>query len=461
MSREHAAFLARAAVKAADEDHRLKILRATSTYDAAVAAMKSPATGQFADWQSARALAATIKDDALARLPELLARFEERIAARGATVLWAEDAGEARRHVIDIVRRHRVRKAVKTKSMTTEEIELNALLEGAGVELWETDLGELIVQLAGERPYHIVTPAMHRSRDEIAALFHERLGSPRDAGAEELTMAARRHLRQAYVTADLGISGANFLLADEGAVVMTENEGNGRLTMACPPVHVVVAGIEKVLPRLEDLALFLPLLATSGTGQQLTCYNSIVRGPRGEGEPDGPERMYVILLDNGRSALHADAALRQSLRCIRCGACLNACPVFRTAGGHAYNTAYPGPIGAVITPPLRGLTEWSHLAFASSLCGACTEVCPVGIDLHHLLLENRAGAVQAGGAALRWKLAMRLWAWAMSRRGRLDLLRPLARPALALLRLLMPRRLRARVPALAPRSFSRLWRARR
>jgi len=222
-------------------------------------------------------------------------------------------------------------------------------------------------------------------------------------------MAARVHLREAYLNSEIGISGANFLIADVGAVHLLENEGNGRLSTACPPVHIVLAGIEKVLPRLADLELFLPLLATSGTGQQLTVYNSLIRGARRSGELDGPSKMYVILLDNGRTNLYKDPEFREALRCIRCGACLNACPVYKAVGGHAYHTAYPGPIGAVITPHLRPLEEWNHLAFASSLCGACSDVCPVNIPLHHLLLKNRALAEKAGFTGILWPLLIRAW----------------------------------------------------
>jgi L-lactate dehydrogenase complex protein LldF len=344
--------------------------------------------------------------------------------------------------------------------MTTEELDLNECLERAGVEVLESDLGELIVQLAGEKPYHIVTPAMHKSKEDIAALFHEKLGTPLDASAEDLAMTARRHLRGAYVTAELGVTGANFLVAGDGSVVLLENEGNARLCMSCPPVHVVLAGIEKVIPRLADLALFLPLLATSGTGQQMTCYNTIVRGPRCGGAPDGPAHMYVILLDNGRSELFNQPTFREALRCIRCGACLNACPVYRTIGGHAYNTTYQGPIGSVITPHLRDLARWNHLSFASSLCGACTDVCPVGINLHHLLLENRWEANRSGKVGVLMPLGLRLWSFAMGSRRRMQFFGKVFRRTSWLLRLFLPRARRRRIPKLAPRSFAELWKER-
>ena len=453
---EHRRFLRASAIKAADDEHGRKIARAIGIYQAAVKAMK-PA--QFCDWGEAREVAAGIKREVLGRLPELLREFEKNAAARGVQVLWAEDADEARQLILEICRRHGVRKAVKSKSMTTEEIALNETLERSGVRVWETDLGELIVQLAGERPYHIVTPAMHKTKAEISELFTRTLGTSPTDSAEELTAAARAHLRDAFCSADLGITGANFLIADQGAVVLTENEGNIRLTAACPRVHLVLAGIEKILPRLSDLELFLPLLATSGTGQQLTCYNTIYRGARGSAEADGPEQMYIILLDNGRSRLYADERLREALCCIRCGACLNACPVYRTIGGHAYNTAYCGPIGAVITPQLLGLDKWQHLSFASSLCGACGEVCPVHIALPRLLLENRRLAVAAGVSSGIWKLGFKVWAYVCRKRSRLQSLRPLLRRGSLVLRRLAPARLGRRIPTMAEKSFCELWRS--
>lgn len=412
---------------------------------------------QFRDWQQARQQAAQIKDQALAQLPDLLEEFERKISTRGTRVLWAEDAAEARRLFMEIAKRHAARKVVKSKSMVTEEVGLNETLEAAGIEVLESDLGELIVQLAQEKPYHIISPAIHKTKEEIAALFHEKLGAPLTDSAEELTAIARRHLREFYLNADLGVTGANFLIADHGAIVMTENEGNGRLSMSCPPVHVVFCGIEKILPRLSDLALFLPLLSTSGTGQQLTTYNSIVRGPRRPGEDDGPEIMYVILLDNGRTKLYANERVRHSLRCIRCGACFIVCPIWRTVGGHAYNTPYQGPIGSVIMPHLHTRENFQHLSFASSLCGACSDACPVNIDLHHLLLHNREEFVAQSKFGWGWKLAIKLWAMIMSDRRRLQRIRPLLRFGSKIVRPLLPRAKRSRMPELAAKSFGEMW----
>jgi L-lactate dehydrogenase complex protein LldF len=298
--------------------------------------------------------------------------------------------------------------------MTSEEIHLNEALEHAGYEVVESDLGEFIVQLRKEAPYHIVFPAMHLSRGDIGELFARELGSARTDNPEDLTMIARRVLREKYVTADIGLTGANFAIAETGMISITENEGNARLTAALPKVLISLLGIEKILPRMEDLALFLPLLAVSGTGQALTCYNSLYGGPRQPGESDGPEEYHVVLLDNRRTELLADAEQRDALHCIRCGACLNVCPIFRNVGGHTYGTTYSGPIGSVITPHLRGLQDWKHLSYASSLCGACTETCPVKINLHHHLLQNRRNAAKQKPGFFE-RLSFKLFAFVVNR----------------------------------------------
>ena len=346
----------------------------------------------FQDWQAARQAAAQAKWEAINHLDRYLLQFEENLRRRGAKVHWARNGEEARQIILTLLEKRNARTIIKSKSMATEEIHLNDALAAMGFEVVESDLGEYICQLKEEPPYHLVFPAMHLSREQISELFHQKLGSERTSKPEELTMVARSVLRQKYLQADVGITGANFAVAETGMISITENEGNARLTAALPKLMITLVGIEKVLPRLEDLALLLPMLATAGTGQPLTCYNSQYSGPRQPDECDGPEEYHIILLDNHRTALLADAEQRDALHCIRCGACLNICPIFRNVGGHSYGTTYGGPIGSVITPHFRGLQDWKHLSSASSLCGACSETCPVKIDIHHHLLHNRRNA---------------------------------------------------------------------
>ncbi|MBL4655047.1 MAG: iron-sulfur cluster-binding protein, partial [Bacteroidia bacterium] len=348
---------------------------------------------QYADLELAKQRAAYLKWKTLENLDKYLIEFESNFTARGGKVIWANDAEEANNETLKILQSVNAKSAVKSKSMTTEELHLNEFLEKNNIEPIETDLGEYIVQLAGEKPYHIVTPAMHKSKEDVAELFHEKLGTPIDSPPEELTLIARKKLREKYTSAEVGITGANFLIADTGAIAITENEGNARLTITFPKIQIAIVGIEKMIPSMNDLSLFWPLLATHGTGQNVTVYNTIINGARAEDEPDGPEEMYVVLLDNGRSKILSDPTLRSSLACIRCGACLNVCPVYKNIGGHTYDTTYSGPIGSVISPHFRGLEDFKHLSHASSLCGNCSEVCPVKIPIHNLLLYNRKKAV--------------------------------------------------------------------
>jgi L-lactate dehydrogenase complex protein LldF len=293
--------------------------------------------------------------------------------------------------------------------MVTEEIHLNDALEHAGLQVTETDLGEYLVQLAGERPSHIIAPVVHKSVGAIADLLSAKLGVPRYTQPHELTAVARRALRERFLEADVGISGVNFAVAETGTLVVVENEGNARLVTSRPRVHIALMGIEKVIPRLDDLAVFLTLLPRAATGQRMSVYVSWLTGPRRAAEPDGPEALHLVILDNGRTAIHADATMRQALSCIRCGACLNVCPVFERTGGHAYGSVYSGPIGAVLTPLFQGTREAGSLPFASSLCGACAEICPVKIDLPGLLLELRARAVADGGAQVPERVFVSAW----------------------------------------------------
>jgi L-lactate dehydrogenase complex protein LldF len=349
---------------------------------------------KFSDWQSARTAAAEIKYEAVNHLDRYLVEFATKIEARGAKVFWASDGDEATEYICEVARNAGVKSIIKSKTMTGEEIHLAQALQKQGHEVVESDLGEFIVQLREEPPYHIVFPSMHLTRGEVSETFERKLGSAPADTPEDLTMIAREVMRQKYCTADMGISGANFAVAETGMISITENEGNARLSTTLPRIHVAIVGIEKVVPRLDDLAILLPMLATAGAGQPITCYNTMLGGPRQAGEIDGPDEMHVVLLDNRRTHLLADAEQRDALHCIRCGACLNVCPIFKNVGGHAYGTTYQGPIGSVITPHLRGLQNWKHLSAASSLCGACTETCPVRIDLHHHLLQNRRNAAR-------------------------------------------------------------------
>lgn len=376
------------AVSTADEPRRSFVRTALHGYEIKRDANKD----KFQDWQAARSTAAAVKFEGVNHLDKYLAEFTEKAEARGTKVFFASTAKEARDYIIHLAREKNVRSIIKSKTMTSEEIHLNDELGKEGFTVTESDLGEFIQQLRHEMPYHFVFPCMHLKRGEISDLFHKELGSATSDSPEELTMIARRFLRQKYLQADMGISGANFIVAETGMISITENEGNARLTTGLPRIHVALVGIEKILPKLEDLALFLPMLATVGSGQPISCYNTMYGGPRQPGETDGPEEFHVVLLDNHRTELLADAEHRDALHCIRCGACLNVCPVFKNIGGHSYGTTYAGPIGSVITPHLRGLQDWKHLSGASSLCGACTEACPVKIDLHHHLLQNRRNA---------------------------------------------------------------------
>lgn len=383
---------------------------------------RDAAAAEVPDWEDLRTAGAAIKDHVLAHLATYLTQLETQVVAHGGVVHWAADAAEARRIIADLAHARAVRRVVKSKSMTTEEIEVNPALEAAGVEVTETDLGEFIVQLAGERPSHIVVPALHRSAAAVAELFARTLGIRSSDRPEDLARVARETLRARFLAAEMGISGVNFAVAETGTVAIVENEGNARLTTTRPRIHVAVMGIEKVVPRLADLGVMLRLLAPSATGQRASVYVSLITGPRRPGEPDGPDELHLVILDNGRTRLLADPGLRESLRCIRCGACMNACPVFERTGGHAYGSVYPGPIGAVITPAFEGLDRAGELPFASTLCGACAEVCPVRIDLPRMLLELRGRAVRAGQIGRLDRLFARGWTFVMGSPGRLRLL---------------------------------------
>jgi L-lactate dehydrogenase complex protein LldF len=410
-------FISKTTIKAADLEHRRKINFNIGRYNAVVPKGKE----QFADIHLARERAKNIKWRAIETLDQQLEEFELNFSKRGGKVIWAENSAQAIDEILNICKEKNCRSLVKSKSMVTEEIHLNDALGKHGIESIETDLGEYIQQLDGEAPYHIVTPAMHKSKEDVARLFNKKLGTPVSLTPEELTQVARNILREKYVQAEVGVTGANFIISDIGAIAVTENEGNARLSCAFPKTHIVIVGIEKMIPSLTDLGLFWPLLSTYGTGQKITVYNTIVTGPRQENESDGPDEMYVILLDNGRTNILQNPKQRESLYCIRCGACLNACPVYKNIGGHAYGATYSGPIGSVITPHLQGMEDFKHLSYASSLCGNCTEVCAVKINLHELLLENRHESVEEGLTTFSERMAWKLWKMASLKRGMMNM----------------------------------------
>lgn len=382
-------FLKKSKLKAFDLDHRSRINFNIGKYNESF----KKGLQQYQNLDLAKSRAANIKSKVINELDQYLVEFEQNFINNGGKVIWAVDAEEAKAEILKILKKHGASKVVKMKSMTTEEIELNSFLEKEGIESLETDLGEYIVQLANEKPYHIVTPAMHKSKEDIAALFNEKMGWDEGLSPKEITAKVREKLREKFYQADAGITGANFLIADTGSIALTENEGNGVLSMSLPPLHIAIAGIEKIIPSLNDLDLFWPLLSSHGTGQRMTVYNSIVSGPKKNKELDGPLESYVIILNNKRTELLQQEEQRVALSCIRCGACLNVCPVYKNIGGHTYDATYSGPIGSVISPWMLGMKDYKHLSFASTLCGACTEVCPVKIPLHDLLLLNRRDAV--------------------------------------------------------------------
>lgn len=461
-------FAANAREALADATLTGALRRATDTF----ADRRAAAIGAVPEWQELRTRAAAIKAHTLARLDHYLEQFVANAEKAGAVVHWARDANEACAIVRDLAAARGSKRLVKSKSMATEEIHLNAALAQDGREPVETDLGEWIIQLAGETPSHIIVPAIHKTKEQIGELFVDKLGIPPSSDPQVLAAEARTRLRAHFAAADLGISGVNFGVAETGTILVLENEGNARMTTTLPAVHVAVMGIEKVIPRFADLETFLRLLPRSGTGQHLTTYQSMLTGPDPTGQ--GPRELHVVLLDNGRSRIVADELMRQTLACIRCGACLNACPVYQSIGGHAYGSVYPGPIGAILTPQLQGMHSAGTLPFASSLCGACKDVCPVKIDIPTLLLELRRRAVEGDGKgaaaspptrrkpleALGW----RLWSWvtrsparfrAASALARIGQKLPFAKQLFGPLRAWQSTR---NAPELAKRSFRSQWR---
>ena len=374
---------------------------------------RKEAAASLPNWEDLRSQARAIKDEVLSHLDRYLEEFVQNAENRGAMVHWARDAAEANSIICGLATERAARIVVKSKSMTTEETHLNDALEAAGMQVVETDLGEYIIQLADEPPSHIIAPAIHKTRQQVSELFTAELGMTPTDDIAQMTSTARATLRDRFASADVGISGVNFAIAETGTIVIVENEGNIRLTTSLPRIHIAMMGIEKVIPRFADLDVFLKLLPRSGTGQRLTTYQSFITGIKRHATDEGPDELHIVLLDNGRSRMLAHPVTRQSLACIRCGACLNACPVYQQVGGHAYGSVYPGPIGAVITPQLVGIAKAAQLPYASSLCGACREVCPVKIDIPRLLLHLR-GEISPRKGSVAERLAFKVWSRVMT-----------------------------------------------
>jgi L-lactate dehydrogenase complex protein LldF len=424
-------------------------------------AKRDRAAGAVPEWERLRGLASAIKAHTRANLAAYLEEFERNALSRGIRVHWARDADEHNRIVHGILAERGVTRLVKSKSMLTEECHLNPYLEARGIEVVDTDLGERIVQLAGEPPSHIVLPAIHKKKEEIGDLFHDKLGTPAGlADPKQLTEAARGHLRAKFMAAQAGLTGVNFAIAETGGVVVCTNEGNADMGTSLPPIHVACMGVEKLVPRLEDLGVFLRILARSATGQASTTYTTHFHGPMRGGE------LHVVIVDNGRSALLADETFREALACIRCGACMNTCPVFRRSGGYSYAWTIPGPIGAVLATA-RDPARHASLAYASSLCGSCDDVCPVRIPLHEQLLARRRDLTRTGVLPLGKRLGMRLLGWVLRSRPVYELAGRLAR----FLGRRAPRGLlygrwntwarQRELPALPEASFRELWRKER
>lgn len=453
MSNIQEKFLTDALQKSFDPEHRRRLDFNIGKYDEKVIEGKK----QFCDLELARRRAANLKYKAHHKLDRYLAEFEKNFEKRGGKVIWALSEKEAQKEILGIIKRANAKLIVKQKTMLSEELEINELLIKNKREVVETDLGEFIVQIAGEKPYHILTPAMHKSKEDVAKLFHEKYGLSENSTPERIAHFVRDVLREKFIRADVGITGGNFLVADVGAVALTENEGNGLLSIAFPKIHIAMVGIEKIIPSIDDLELFFPLLAAHGTGQNITAYNNLVFGPRSEFEPDGPEEMYVILIDNHRTDVLRLKEQRRALSCIRCGACLNGCPIYRSVGGYTYGATYSGPIGSVISPHFLGMKDYNHLSFASSLCGKCTEVCPMKINLHELLLYNRNETVKRGLTKSTWKIIMTGWKIAMKKRWLIDKTGPKMKNRFLKMYFRKWWGPRRELPRFADKSFKQMW----
>jgi len=405
MNKYYKKFLIDAERVSFDLKHRKTIKFNMSKYDAAV----EKGFLRYKDKEKAKESAAYKKREALKVLDESLLKFEENAVNNGINVHWATDSNDGLEIIGKILDEKQAKMVVKMKSMTTEEIELNDYIIKKGIDSVETDLGEFIVQVAGEKPYHIVTPAMHKSKKDVNKLFARLFNMDENSTAEEMTEFVRQLLRKKFTTAEVGITGANFLISDIGGIGITENEGNGIMSSSFPKTHIVIAGIEKIIPKFIDLDIFWPVLSSHGTGQAVTVYNTVFTGPKNENEEFGPEEMHVILLDNGRTSILQQKVQSDILACIRCGACLNACPVYKNIGGYTYEATYGGPIGSVISPFYQGFKKSAHLSYACTICGKCTEVCPEKINLHLLLLHNRNTDVENYNKNMVFTFGMKIY----------------------------------------------------
>ena len=434
---------------------RNNVRRATDT----IRNKRARVVEEMPDWEDLRNSAQRIKQDVLRNLDTYLEQFEEACTRAGGQVHWARDADEANRIIVGIVESHNGKEVVKVKTMTSDETRLNAAFEAAGITPYETDLADLIIQLGNDKPSHIVVPALHRNRAEIRQLFADRMNLP-DLGAqpEDLTAAARAYLRERFLRVKIGFSGANFAVAETGSVCVVESEGNGRMCVTLPDVLITMLGIEKIIPAFDDLEVFLQLLPRSATGERMNPYNSIWTGVT---KGDGPREFHVVLLDNGRTKVLADAESRETLHCIRCAACLNACPVYRQTGGHAYGSIYSGPIGAILTPQLHSMEHSQSLPYASSLCGACYEVCPVKINIPEILIHLRRRLVEAGETPATEGLGMKIAAYALANAARFGAAEKLVRIGQPFGRFMMPGWSESRDLPAAPAESFREWWARR
>ena len=449
-------FIHATKTKAFDLDHRRIMNHTVDRYTTALARGIS----KFANLENSKKKAHTIKWRSIENIDKLLLEFELNFQRKGGKVVWANDVEEAQQAILNILNKAGAKKVIKSKSLATEEIHLNEFLKKNNIETLENDLGKYIDQLLTQEPSTIDNSEVELSKEDIAKLFNKKFGTPLDSTPEQLSLKARAVLRESYTTHDVGITGGNFLIADSGSIALTENEGNTRLTTTFPKIHIAVVGIEKIIPTMNDLDLFWPLLSSHSTGQNLCTYNTILGGPRQAGESDGPEQMYLILLDNGRTQLLAQKEQRQALYCIQCSACLNVCPVYKNIGEETYNTTYSGPIGSIITPHMAGVQEYKHLSYASTLCGQCTEVCPVKIEIHKMLLLNRRDSVNQGLSTKSEKLGWKAWKIGMMKRKTMNMLGEKLKNLILKIYLKKSWGVHRELPKVAEKSFSERWRER-